>query len=102
MIYDTEQAPIEQRLIRDSLAYGKPLPEKIRNAPEKIFGSDFYYEAFFDLSSERLNSSAGLGRIPWSAVSNYCKTFDLDEDESEVLHAVIRSMDNAYLNSVSK
>jgi len=37
------------------------------------------------------------GPIPWTAVQQYAETDRLDDEETRMLHAVIRHMDNAWM-----
>ena len=54
----------------------------------------FYIEAFYELSSCRVSSMA-LGPIPFTAIVEYARLFDLSEFED--FHYYIRAMDNALL-----
>lgn len=81
---------------------GRPLPKKIRNAPELILGLEFYYNAFEDLSSCR-ELGFGVGPIPWTAMKDYCHEYDITgDDDLEDFFYFIRQMDNAYLAHMAK
>lgn len=87
---------IERNIARQSIRSGKPIPERIANAPELIDGLILYLDAFFDLDSER-DSSLGASRIPWSKIKEYAVAYDFDFVQTEDLIHFIKRMDNAYL-----
>lgn len=79
----------------------KALPTNIANAPELDPGLDLFYNAFFDLDSERAMAAMGVGRIPSSAIRAYAHEFDLDERQSEQLSDYITQMDSAFIKYMS-
>ena len=81
-------------MIRDGV---KPVG-RISNRPKLPTGLILYYEAFFDLDTER-NHGMGLASIPWSAIVHYGAYYELDTDE---LIYFIRAMDNAYLERLAR
>lgn len=52
-----------------------------------------YYNAFWSLDRERPGGFSE-GAIPRRAITEYAADFDFDEDQTELLHYVIREMDN--------
>lgn len=80
---------------------GLPLPSRIKNAPQLIFGLALYLQAFNNLTYSR---SYGFvpGPIPWSAIEDYCLKYGLDEEQAQDMHYYIRVMDNAYLEYLDK
>lgn len=91
-----EQGPVEQKIIKDCVRYGMPLPDKIANAPHLQLGLEFYYHAFINLNTERRFGQVE-GPIPWSAIENYGMRRQLDEEELVDLHFYVSTMDSAYL-----
>lgn len=90
-----ETGLIEQSLARQSAQMGQPLPESIANAPELYSGLEIYLQAFNDLDSER-SHAMGITRIPWSAIINYAKINEFNQDQTDDLVYLIRSMDSEH------
>jgi len=44
----------------------------------------------------------GVGPIPYSSVVRYAEGHDMDPDEFDYFHGIIRAMDNEYLTIVNK
>lgn len=78
---------------------GQPLPDRIANAPELVFGLQLYLTAFFDLDAER-ESSMSIGRIPWSAIDRYARAYDFDESQYEDLHYFVKQMDSKHIERI--
>ena len=53
-------------------------------------------KAFYDLGTERV-SGMSLGPIPWSKIVEYAGFYRLEEDVTEALVDIIRTMDSQYL-----
>jgi len=70
---------------------------RIAEKPKLPTGLILYYEAFFDLDTER-NHGAGLASIPWSAIVRYGEYYQLDTDE---LIYFVKAMDNAHLERLA-
>lgn len=87
----------EQSIARQAMRSGRPIPDRIQNAPELQIGLQLYLQAFFDLDSERSHGS-GLKSIPWSAIKDYCEAHELDEEQTEDMFYFVKKMDNAHLN----
>jgi hypothetical protein len=71
------------------------------NAPELRLGLSLYLEAFFDLDSER-SHGFNLTRIPLSAIRDYAVAFEFDGYQTESLFYLIKAMDRANLERLSK
>lgn len=100
-MYSLKSSGSEAAIIKQALQAGEEIPENILNAPELFLGLQLYYEAFFDLNSER-SHGMGLTAIPWSRIKDYAVAYEFDEDQTENLFIYIRAMDNAnitYLES---
>ena len=100
-MYTLEQGPIEQTIIRQCIHDSLPLPEKIKNAPQLGLGLELYYIAFFNLESCRLNG-VSIGRIPWTAVQEYCISNEFSEEQVRDTHLYLKMMDNEYIKFVSR
>lgn len=70
----------------------QPLPDPIANAPEIPLGLGFFYKAFQELSSERME-----GPIPGSAIRSYCRDEDITGELADDVMYHIRNLDNALL-----
>ncbi|OPZ23603.1 MAG: hypothetical protein BWZ03_00449 [bacterium ADurb.BinA186] len=62
-------------------------------------GFDFYISAFNDLATCR-NSGLSEGPIPFTAIIEYSKVYDVGDFEE--FHYIIKQMDAAYLRAISK
>jgi hypothetical protein len=91
---------------RDALETGQyyDLERKgfFENRPEElepnISGLEFYMEAFRELSSCR-PGGMDIQAIPFTAVAEYCRVFDIDDLEDFLF--IIRSLDKEYLRIVA-
>lgn len=78
------------------------LPDKIKEAPELMPGLELYYEAFTELSNTRPITQGGLGAIPWTAINEWAKRYDIEGSDFERLATYVRSLDAEYIKYVSK
>ena len=60
-----------------------------------------YIDAFKELSSCRSGAGMGLGPIPFTAIVEYSRLFEIGED-FEDFHYIIRRMDNELLRLESQ
>lgn len=94
-----EEKDDEDNLIKQAKNTRRPIPEFIieryRNKPSLGVGLDFYLKAFFDLNTERDHSN-GYPPIPWSKIQMYADHYEMNFDDTEKFHLVMRSLDNAY------
>lgn len=74
---------------------GGKVPDVIRNAPYLLPGLQLYWVAFLTLSSCR--GGMGDGRIPWTAVKEYCAHIGLEDEEFDYCWALLCAMDAAYI-----
>lgn len=84
----------EANIIRASR--GRNLPKQIAEAPVLRDGLEFFYTAFFMLTSCR-QIGMGEGTIPWTAINAYADRHELDETTRTELEFHIRMMDAEYL-----
>lgn len=77
-----------------------PIPKAIAEAPQLRVGLELYYAAFMDLVGVR--SGFGDGPIPFSAISDWARAIELDQDQTEDLHYYISTLDAAYMEHVRK
>lgn len=86
---------VEERLVKDLLRDGMPLPEHIQNAPELTHGLVLYYNAFQDLSSCR-SLGMSLGPIPWTAIDQYCQRHGIKDEQYDDMFHHVNELDEAY------
>jgi|GEM_PF-6492535 len=74
----------------------RPIPEEFKKVPELGEFLIFYWEVFWELSTERL---VECGPIPGSKILQYSKDFDISYDE---LQPIIRALDGEYLKYIQE
>lgn len=82
----------EKSLVQQFVQAGLPLPAEILNAPRLFEGLEIYFQAFFDLDTERFHGN-GLMPIPWSAILRYARFNDFDDRQTRDLMFYISRMD---------
>lgn len=80
---------------------GRPIPERIANAPSLDPSLSIFLGAFYDLTTERRAGFSVLP-IPWSSIANYGKVYGFDKDQFEDLVYFVRRLDEAYLDRMRK
>jgi hypothetical protein len=75
------------------------LIEKRRLKPRLAFGLDFFYEAFWNLCTERVFNEVVLN-LAWSKIQEYADYYGMDFEESEQFHYLIKKMDEAYVKQM--
>lgn len=78
-----------------------PIPDAIRNAPYLHPSLQFFYSAFWTLSTER-QIGMSLGPIPWSRIIQFAQWHGLDEESTDYLERVVRALDLEYLSYHAK
>lgn len=91
-----KQGKADRKIIDQCIREGKPLPDRIANAPELWWGNELYYLAWVELDSTRTVAMAE-GQIPTSAIQDFCVWYDIDGEQREDLLFHVRALDNAYL-----
>ncbi len=92
MLYDLEQGPREERIIKQARQAGQPIPDNILNSPMLSPGLQFFYSSFVELCTTR----DSMGPIPWTALHAYAQFHEMDPDEEDYFIIVMRIMDAAY------
>ncbi len=82
------------------LDLGRPVPSGYLNQPEIEVEYQFFYEAFWELSSDR-QSGMSVGQIPSGSIARFASDLEMDTDAADFLRAVLRSLDNIYLSHQS-
>lgn len=91
----------ELGFIRQAYLTGRPLPERIANAPDLKEGLALYLQAFFDLDSER-NHGFGLAKIPWSKAWQYAEACGLNGEWAWYLTYLVSKLDEVNLGYLEK
>lgn len=65
-------------------------------------GLELFYNAFMDLTSCRGTGYGTEGPIPWTAVRQWARERELDEEQAEDLEYHIPQMDEVYLKHKAK
>jgi hypothetical protein len=71
-------------------------PAQFYERPEIFPYNQFYWEAFWDLSTERQIGMAA-GPIPRSAIIAYAQEYDIVGDDFDLFYRMLRTMDGHYL-----
>lgn len=58
----------------------------------------FYYQGFYDLSTER-QIGMSFGPIPWTKIVEYGRFYELNQDQMDFLIRAITMMDSAWLKA---
>ena len=72
------------------------LPAWVQDEPIRYRGDEFYFQAFWELSSCRQFGDL-LGPIPWLAIAAYADRKHLDSTTSEMFESIMRSLDEEYI-----
>lgn len=96
-----EQGKTEAVIIELARKTGMPLPDRIANKPQLIGGLELYWKAFCELSSDR-DIGMAEGPIPWSSMNMWAVRHGIYGDGFDRFVAVLRSLDEAYLDKQSK
>jgi hypothetical protein len=99
LLYVLELGATEQSIAKQAIRSGEPLPDRIANAPKLRLGLQLYFNAFFDLDSERAQGFT-IGRIPWIAICRYAEFYGFDEEQSQALLYFIKAMDTVHLKRI--
>jgi hypothetical protein len=72
------------------------IPAALLDEPDLLQGLDLYYNAFWELSSDR-QVGMSAGPIPYSSIVTYCREWGLDEELSSNMLKLVRKMDGHFL-----
>ena len=85
-------------IVEQSRRMGRPIPERIANAPELWPGLELCWIAFSRLDSGR-TTGFGASKISWMQIEEYCDRIKLFGPERDIMHHHIRVMDAAFLKA---
>lgn len=92
---------MEKTIIVQAIRSGRPIPDKIQNAPRLWMGLEIYYDGFMRLINSR-SIGMSLGHIHWSTIQDFCEKTGLDEDTTFAMHTHITALDTTYVTHHSK
>jgi len=94
--YALELGTKEKRIMEECYRRRRPLPERIKNAPELLVGLEHFYDCYLELSTAR---SVGWDALPINVnqIYEYAHNLDFDEDEAAELVFFIMRMDAEFL-----
>jgi len=72
------------------------IPAALLDEPELLQGLALYYNAFWELFSDR-QLGMSVGPIPYSSIMMYSREWNLDEEMSHAMLKLVRKMDNAFI-----
>ena len=79
------------------MAGGKTPPQSLIEEPELSTDLQFFWDAFWRLSTDRPVGAVGTGPIPDRSVQDRADRLGMSEDEAEWFTALIVAMDGLYL-----
>lgn len=82
--------------------FGRKLPKKTVKSGQLLPGLGRFYQAWWDLNTERQIGDFELGPIPWSAVDRYALTIGYRGLDRDYFVRVIRRTDSLYLESLAR
>ena len=101
LLYDADvDTAVESAVLRQIKRFGGKPPERVTNKPKLASGLMFFFDAFYDLDTER--SLADLHPIPWSKIVLYAEYHQLKREEADDLLYLIREVDNAFLRRLAE
>jgi len=77
------------------------LPKAIAEATQLFMGLELYWDAFQELNTCR-GAGMGLSPIPWTAMMDYARAYEFDEDQIDDLVFFVREMDSAFIEWYEK
>lgn len=78
------------------------MPAAVSEAPDPLPGTEFVWEAFWHLSTDRAVGFS-VGPIPWTAKDRYATRHGVDDpDDFAEFVELITAMDNAYQEHVAE
>ncbi len=88
------------QIVKDSLQWGGPIPDPVKEQPDLEPGLEIFFEAFWSLSTTR---SLGMssGPIPWTACQSYAEVCHFDEEQADDLWFFVSSMDAVFLKHLA-
>jgi hypothetical protein len=97
LLFSVEQGQVAERIIRRCIAERRPIPPTFADAPELVFGLEFFLKAFNDLTDER---PRGFGHypIPRSAIVQWCRDEAVDDpDLRDDIIFLVRELDRTWI-----
>lgn len=90
---------IEKQCRNSKQALPEWLIKKRESRPSLAMGLEFYYNAFWNLCTERVFHEVVLG-LAWSKIQEYADYYEMDFKDAEKFHYIIKKMDTAYVQNM--
>lgn len=92
------------KVAAEAAAQGLPPPDipALYVKPKVPSRLAFFWEAFYELSTDRPQTFGGPGPIPWSAIDRFAIRYRLSDDGFVYLLRVIRALDNIWLGEMAR
>jgi hypothetical protein len=100
MLYHIGTEPIQQHVAATAHLLTGKAPSTFKESPELRWGLQLYFDAFFDLDSER-SHGVGYTRIPWHCIVAYALYHQFNDDQTDRLLIHLRAMDSAFIKKLS-
>ena len=92
MLWNLEHGAHEDTVRELARVNQMPLPDWLEHKPEITFGLQFYWKAFWELSTCRA-IGMGEGPIPWTAMHEYAQRYDVLGDDFDRFVLVVKAVD---------
>ncbi|WNO48462.1 hypothetical protein [Achromobacter phage SE2] len=100
MLYWLEQDQDQIEFIKEQCRiHGRPLPERIANAPELWPGLELYQLAFNRLNTGRVPGFSGPRALSWMDIEEYCDRVKVFGPDRDIMHHHMKAMDAAFLKA---
>lgn len=96
MLWHLEHGEHEETIREQCRVNKMPLPDFIQSKPNLRLGLEFYWKAFWELSTCRA-VGMGEGPIPWDALHSYGLRYLITGDEFDRFVTMIKALDVEYL-----
>lgn len=101
MLYELQQGAHEAKIVEQAQKLGMPLPAVMANKPRLLMGLDFYWRAFWELSTDR-DIGMAEGPIPWTAMNQWAIRYNIVNYEFDRFVILIKGMDSVYIDHRTK
>lgn len=87
--------------VQDEIEQGNRPPQWYLDEPRLLPHHQFYLNAFWRLSRDRVPMSNGVAAIPWTSMERYASRYGLHGRSAELFFSAIEAMDASYMKKRS-
>ena len=80
---------------------GRPIPNRMREAPQLELGLELYYQGFIEVNTER-PAGFGVAPIPIKAMRSWARENGLDAEQEESFVYLASEMDRVLMKHLEK